>query len=79
MAEAHARAEGGAGRATRQQLPDVRGTAKDRLDSPLFERIDARLNEKVVIDQNMNAASREQYRRLAAVLHDAQSTAGCRS
>lgn len=45
-------------------------------ESKLFERIDARLNEKVVIDQNMSAASREQYRRLAAVLHDAQSTAG---
>ena len=44
----------------------------------LFERIDSRLNEKIVIDQNMNSASREQYRRLAAVLHDAQSTAGCR-
>ena len=42
----------------------------------MFERIDARLNEKIVIDQNMNSASREQYRRLAAVLHDAQSTTG---
>ena len=49
-------------------------TGQERSESTLFERIDARLNEKVVIDQNMNAASREQYRRLAAVLHDAQSS-----
>ena len=49
---------------------------KEQPESTLFERIDARLNEKVVIDQNMNSSSREQYRRLAAVLHDAQSTAG---
>jgi protein-tyrosine kinase len=51
-------------------------TSSEPSDSPLFERIDARLNEKVVVDENMNGASREQYRRLAAVLHDAQSTAG---
>lgn len=48
----------------------------ERSESTLFERIDGRLNEKVVIDQNMSSASREQYRRLAAVLHDAQSTTG---
>ena len=45
-------------------------------ESTLFERIDVRLNEKVVIDENMGTASREQYRRLAAVLHDAQGTTG---
>jgi len=45
-------------------------------ESALFERIDARLNEKIVIDENMGAGSREQYRRLAAVLHDAQGTTG---
>lgn len=45
-------------------------------DSNLFERLDSRLTEKVVIDGNMSAVSREQYRRLAAVLHDAQSTTG---
>ncbi|HEY6510082.1 MAG TPA: CpsD/CapB family tyrosine-protein kinase [Vicinamibacterales bacterium] len=48
----------------------------DAPESTLFERIDARLNEKVVIDDNMGTASREQYRRLAAVLHDAQGTTG---
>ena len=50
--------------------------AQEHPESTLFERIDGRLNEKVVIDQNMSSSSREQYRRLAAVLHDAQSTTG---
>ena len=45
-------------------------------ESSLFDRIDSRLTEKIVVDQNMNAASREQYRRLAAVLHDAHNTQG---
>lgn len=54
-------------------------TASDRpreSEPRLFERIDSRLTEKVVIDENMSHPSREQYRRLAAVLHDAQSTTG---
>jgi protein-tyrosine kinase len=45
----------------------------------LFERIDARLAEKVVADENMAPGSREQYRRLAAVLLDAQGTSGVRA
>src|ERR1044071_3822961 len=45
-------------------------------ESSLFDRIDSRLTEKIVVDQNMNAASREQYRRLAAVLHDAHNSQG---
>jgi protein-tyrosine kinase len=52
------------------QEPDHRKT--------LFERIDARLAEKVVADENMSPVSREQYRRLAAVLHDAQGNNGMR-
>jgi protein-tyrosine kinase len=44
----------------------------------LFERIDARLAEKVVVDGNMSPISREQYRRLAAQLHDAQGNSGLR-
>ena len=48
--------------------------SRDR--SRLFERIDAKLAEKVVADQNMSPISREQYRRLAAVLHDAQTSNG---
>lgn len=39
----------------------------------IFDRIDSRLAEKIVLDQKMDPASREQYRRLAAVLHDAQT------
>jgi capsular exopolysaccharide synthesis family protein len=45
-------------------------------EATLFERIDSRLTEKIVADQNMSPTSREQYRRLAAVLHDAQNTTG---
>jgi capsular exopolysaccharide synthesis family protein len=44
----------------------------------LFERIDEKLAEKVVIDRNIMPTSREQYRRLAAVLHDAQGSSGLR-
>jgi protein-tyrosine kinase len=39
----------------------------------LFERFDARVVEKIVIDRRMDASCREQYRRLAGVLHDAQA------
>lgn len=42
----------------------------------IFGRIDTRLSEKIVIDRNIQPASREQYRRLAAVMHDAQSASG---
>lgn len=61
------------------QEPASYKTSHDRPASSeplLFERIDSRLTEKVVIDQNMSHQSREQYRRLAAVLHDAQNTTG---
>jgi protein-tyrosine kinase len=47
-------------------------------EATLFERLDARLTEKIVVDHNMSPASREQYRRLAAVLHDAHNTTGLR-
>ena len=49
-------------------VPDQSGT--------LLDRIDYRLAEKVVIDAKLSAASREQYRRLAAILHDAQAANG---
>ena len=39
----------------------------------LSEHLDSRLSEKVVVDANTLPASREQYRRLAAVLHDGQA------
>jgi protein-tyrosine kinase len=44
--------------------------------SPLLRRLDASVAEKVIVDDNMMPASREQYRRLAAVLHDAQAEKG---
>jgi protein-tyrosine kinase len=43
---------------------------------PLLERIDGSLAQKIVIDQSTMAASREQYRRLAATLHHAQTATG---
>lgn len=43
---------------------------------PLLERIDESLAQKIVIDQSMMATSREQYRRLAATLHHAQTATG---
>jgi protein-tyrosine kinase len=42
----------------------------------LFDRLDRTLSEKVVVDPRIPAASREQYRRLAGVLHDAQAVSG---
>lgn len=42
----------------------------------LLERIDPRLAQKVVVDQRLMPVSREQYRRLAAALHHAQSATG---
>jgi protein-tyrosine kinase len=42
----------------------------------LFEHIDARLATKTVVDDTMMPASREQYRRLAAALHQMQRANG---
>ncbi len=53
-------------------------SAATRPSGTLFEHIDARLTEKVVLNDNMPLGPREQYRRLAGVLHDAQSTTGLR-
>jgi protein-tyrosine kinase len=44
--------------------------------SELFERLDATLAQKIVVDQNIMPVSREQYRRLAATLHHAQEDSG---
>ena len=41
--------------------------------APVGDLITTTLAEKVVIDQNISPASREQYRRLAATLHHAQA------
>jgi capsular exopolysaccharide synthesis family protein len=42
----------------------------------VIERIDARLEAKIVVDETMVASSREQYRRLAAALHHQQLATG---
>lgn len=47
--------------------------ARTQMIPPLADRMDARLSRKVVIDREMDAVSREQYRRLAAGLHSAQA------
>jgi len=44
--------------------------------SSLLQRMSGALAEKLVIDASMAATSREQYRRLAAVLHHTQQTTG---
>jgi len=44
----------------------------------LFRHIDARFATKTVVDESMMPVSREQYRRLAAALHQAQRTNGCK-
>ncbi len=49
---------------------------RDGSPSRVFERIDAQLAEKVVADEAMSPMWREQYRKLAAVLHDAQAENG---
>jgi capsular exopolysaccharide synthesis family protein len=41
--------------------------------SALLDRMDPALREKVVVDRNMEPASREQYRRLAATLYHLQA------
>jgi protein-tyrosine kinase len=63
-------------------LPPAPAPAAEMRDRPvtqsIFERIDLRLAEKTVVDEAMSPVSREQYRRLAAVLHDAQANSGLR-
>jgi capsular exopolysaccharide synthesis family protein len=54
---------------------DRRGTTESR-EPFSFERIDAHLAGKIVVDAEISAASREQYRRLAASLHHAQAGKG---
>jgi protein-tyrosine kinase len=43
---------------------------------PLIERLSATLPEKVVVDANTTQLSREQYRKLAATLHQTQAVSG---
>jgi capsular exopolysaccharide synthesis family protein len=46
---------------------------------PVFDHVDAHLAQKVVVDAQMESASREQYRRLAATLHRMQAESGLKA
>jgi capsular exopolysaccharide synthesis family protein len=50
--------------------------AADPVAQPIFEHLDPKLAGKIVVDQAMNPVFREQYRRLAASLHQAQIDRG---
>src|SRR5262249_35670679 len=55
-------------------ISEVNGTSGETV--ALVDHMDGSLREKVVVDANMLPASREQYRRLAAALHQAQAATG---
>ena len=57
-------------------VPESSGAHVSATAQSLLEHADARLATKIVIDANMMPASREQYRRLAAALHQAQRSNG---
>ncbi len=69
------------GPAPRPAVPDAPPAATSALNVPAdrairFEQIDSSLVGKIVIDDEIAPASREQYRRLAATLHQAQAVQG---
>lgn len=47
--------------------------AAESQGTSVFDRVHPQVTEKVVVDRRMPAICREQYRRVAAVLHDAQA------
>src|SRR5690348_8021689 len=60
------------------QVPPSPAEPDQSQHTPLLHRLDGSVAEKVIVDDRMLPASREQYRRLAAVLHDAQADKGLR-
>jgi capsular exopolysaccharide synthesis family protein len=58
------------------EIPLPAPPARAPRQSELFERLDATLAQKIVVDHNTMPVSREQYRRLAATLHHAQADMG---
>ena len=62
---------------TVSETPDP--PAASATSNALFETVDKRLAQKVVIDTHTAPASREQYRRLAAALHRAQAHSGLKA
>ena len=69
-------AEGGSAVTGAEGDVGARSGAGSGRGAGLLQRLGADLNRKVVIDQDMVPASREQYRRLAATLHQAQAMNG---
>lgn len=63
-------------RASEKQDPETALMSDVKTDGISFERIDAKYAGKTVIDADVSASSREQYRRLAATLHHAQEATG---
>jgi capsular exopolysaccharide synthesis family protein len=59
-------------------LPEVASNPLDTPDTPgsLMQRLSSTLAEKVVVDVNTAQVSREQYRKLAATLHQTQALSG---
>lgn len=71
------RARPSAGPAAMAERPTSAAVAPPEPDRrTVFDRIDSRLAQKVVVDKRVMPASREQYRRLAASLHHAQAATG---
>jgi capsular exopolysaccharide synthesis family protein len=52
------------------------GDSAPRPGSTMFQRVDPRFAGKIVVDHSMKPSFREQYRRLAATLHQAQIERG---
>lgn len=52
------------------------GDSRPDPNAALLDRVDAKTSEKIVLHDQVMPASREQYRRLAAVLHNAQESTG---
>jgi capsular exopolysaccharide synthesis family protein len=69
--------------ATGQERPesfdDPGAAPAEPIGEPEFDWVDVGFAQKVVVDRHMLASSREQYRRLAATLHRAQTETGLKS
>jgi len=63
-------------RATEARIDPPVDAASEELSAPLMETVDRRLTGKLVADEAMPPGCREQYRRLAAVLHHSQAVNG---
>jgi protein-tyrosine kinase len=62
--------------ATSAKPTEAAGPVQPRAQAGLLERMDPNVAQKVVVDKRVLPSSREQYRRLAAALHHAQSANG---